>query len=90
MPTTRRRHSITETPPVAAAFDALRLELGEQRLDLTEIAVLGAKAKPQRVRRERSDIAWLRNRLAERIRTGDIPGDPEAAEEGRRIGRARP
>lgn len=90
MPTTRRRHSLTETPPVAAAFDALRRELGRERLDLAEIAVLGAEAKLERVRRERSDRAALRSRLAERIRTGSVPGDPDAADEVRRTGWARP
>lgn len=45
MPTTRTRHTITETPRVKDALDELRAELGSQRIDLTELVMLGARLK---------------------------------------------
>lgn len=45
MPTKRPRHGITETPLVQAALDELRKELRDQRLDLGELVVLGAREK---------------------------------------------
>ena len=83
MPTTRRRHAITETPPVQAALDELRKELGTDRVELGELVVLGAAAKVAALRaKHASDDAMLRS-LADRIRSGDVGGDPEAAAEAR-------
>lgn len=89
MPTTRRRHAITETPPVQAALDELRRELGSDRLELGELVVLGAGAKLAKLRAERDDAAALRRRLADRVRAGTTPVDRRAAEEVRRSGWAR-
>lgn len=89
MPTQRRRHAITETPPVQAALDELRHELGRERLEMGELVILGAREKLARVRAERDDVAALRSRLADRIRRRDIPADPAAADEVRRAGWAR-
>ena len=55
MPTTRRRHAITETPPVQAALDELRKELGTDRVELGELVVLGAEAKVAELRAEARD-----------------------------------
>jgi hypothetical protein len=90
MPTRRRRHAITETPPVQAALDELREELGEDRLEMGELVILGARAKLARVRADRDDAAARRRRLADRIRRRDIPADRTAADEVRRAGWARP
>jgi hypothetical protein len=89
MPTTRRRHAITETPRVQAALDELRHELGTDRVELGELVVLGAQAKVAAVRatRERQD-ALLRS-LADRVRAGDVLADKAAADEVRRTGWAR-
>jgi hypothetical protein len=90
VPTRRRRHAITETPPVQAALDELRRELGDDRVEMGELVVLGAREKLARVRAERDDTAVLRRRLADRIRRRDIPADRAAADEVRRAGWARP
>lgn len=90
VPTQRRRHAITETPPVQAALAQLREELGDDRVDLSEIVILGAQRKVQLLREARDSRAALRHQLAERIRARDIPVDPVAAEEVRRHGWARP
>jgi hypothetical protein len=90
MPTRRRRHAITETPPVQAALDELRQALGEDRLEMGELVILGAQEKLARVRADRDDAAALRRRLADRVRSRDIPADRAAADEVRRAGWARP
>jgi hypothetical protein len=90
MPTRRRRHAITETPPVQAALDELRQALGEDRLEMGERVILGAQEKLARVRADRDDAAALRRLLADRVRSRDIPADRAAADEVRRAGWARP
>jgi len=90
VPTRRRRHAITETPPVQAALDELREALGDDRLEMGELVILGAQQKLARVRADRDDTAALRRRLADRIRRRDIPADRAAADEVRRAGWARP
>lgn len=89
MPTSRRRHAITETPSVQAALDELRHELGVDRIELGELVVLGAAAKLASIRAERDTSASLRERLANRVRSQDLPVDPEAAEVVRRTGWSR-
>lgn len=90
MPTRRRRHAITETPPLQAALDELRQALGEDPLEMGELVILGAREKLARVRADRDDAAALRRRLADRVRSRDIPADRAAADEVRRAGWARP
>jgi hypothetical protein len=89
VPTKRRRHAITETPPVEAALDELREELGSERLELSELVVLGAQAKLGQLRTQRGDAEALRRQLATRIRSGELPVDREAADEVRRSGWTR-
>ncbi|MEX2196441.1 MAG: hypothetical protein WD844_14245 [Thermoleophilaceae bacterium] len=89
MPTSRRRHAITETPPVQAALDELREEMGADRLELSELVVLGAREKLSRIRTERMQVTGLRRRLADRVRAGEVPGDVAAADRVRRSGWAR-
>jgi hypothetical protein len=89
MPTKRRRHAITETPPVEAALEELRHELGNDRIELSELVVLGARAKLAQVRSEREDAATLRRRLADRVRSRSLPVDRDAAAEVRRSGWSR-
>ncbi len=60
MPTKRRRHAITETPPVQEALDALRAELHGQRPDFSELVVLGAREKLACIRAEASRDARVR------------------------------
>jgi hypothetical protein len=89
VPTRRRRHAITETPRVQAALDELREATGDDRVELSELVVLGAQEKLARVRAERDETAALRRRLVDRIRRRDIPADRVAADEVRRAGWAR-
>jgi len=89
MPTTRRRHAITETAPVQAALDNLRRELGSDRVELTELVILGAQEKLERLRAMRGAQLGLRQRLAARVRSRRLPTDIKAAEEVRRTGWAR-
>src|SRR3954462_10366844 len=46
IPTKHPRHAITETPPVRAALDELRGELGAARIEFSELLILGAQEKP--------------------------------------------
>ena len=90
IPTKHPRHAITETPPVRAALDELRDELGDGRIEFSELLILGAREKLARLRPQREDVADRRARLADRIRRRDLPVDPAAAGEVRRSGWARP
>lgn len=89
MPTQRRRHAITETPPVEAALDELREELGHERVELGGLVILGASQKVARLRAERDGRIARRRRLADRIRRREVLGDRTAADEVRRAGWAR-
>ena len=84
VPTKHPRHAITETPEVRTALDELREELGDERVRLGELVILGAKEKLRRARAERERVQALRQRLADRIGSGEFPGDPAAAAEVRR------
>jgi hypothetical protein len=90
VPTRRRRHAITETPSVQAALDELREALGDDRVEMGELVILGAREKLARVHAERDDAVALRRRLAQRVRDREVPVDLTAAEEVRRSGWARP
>lgn len=89
MPTKRRRHTITETPPVQAALDELREALGEDRVPMGELVILGANAKLEQLRSEREDVMARRRRITDRIRAREPLADLEAAEEVRRTGWVR-
>jgi hypothetical protein len=90
MPTRHRRHAITETPPVQAALDELRGELGDTgRIEFGELVILGASQKVAQLRAAREDVASRRRELADRIRRRDVPVDRAAADTVRRSGWAR-
>jgi hypothetical protein len=91
MPTRHPRHAITETPPVKAALDELRGELGDgARIEFGELVILGATQKVAQLRSAREQTTSRRHRLAQRIRRRDIPVDRAAADAVRRTGWARP
>ncbi len=84
MPTTRPRHTITETPNVKDALDQLRDKLPKgEKIDYAELIVLGARAKARRLSAEEAEDRAARERLAEMIRMGSFPWktDMKAAEE---------
>jgi hypothetical protein len=89
MPTKRRRHAITETPPVQAVLDELRHELGQDSVELGELVVLGAGVKLEAIRSERVGAAANRRRLANRVRSRTTAADVRAADEVRSSGWAR-
>lgn len=88
MPTTRPRHTITETPPVQAALDELRARLGEgERIDFAELVALGAEVKVRRLADESEETSRALKEIAEWVRTGNGPKvDVEAADEVKRLG----
>lgn len=88
MPTTRPRHTITETPPVQEALDELRAKLNGERIDLAELVILGAHAKARRLQDDNAAARAARKRLADMIRTGSFPYeiDAEAAKEVKHLG----
>jgi hypothetical protein len=94
VPTTRPRHTITETPPVQEALDELRAQMREgdarpreERIDFAELLILGAQAKVQRLRRDGAAAREAREHLAEMIRSGSgHEPDIAAAEEVKHLG----
>jgi hypothetical protein len=86
MPTRLPRHSITETPPVHEALDALRRR-GES-VRLGELVIRGARERLRELD-QRGDLedrnAALRGRLVEQLRTGeglDVDAAYEVREHG--------
>jgi hypothetical protein len=87
MPTTKPRHTVTETAPVQEALDELRAKLGTERIDFAELLILGARAKARRLPDQDLEARRARNELAEWIRTGSGPDiDIAAAEEVKYLG----
>jgi hypothetical protein len=89
MPTTRPRHTITETPPVREALDELRSKLNGERIDFAELMILGARAKARRLPPggDSEQARQAREEFADWIRNGN-PGmvDVAAADEVKHLG----
>ncbi|MGD0454071.1 MAG: hypothetical protein ABSB69_10780 [Solirubrobacteraceae bacterium] len=86
MPTRLPRHSITETPPVREALDALRRRGERVRLD--DLVIRGARDRLREMELARDDEARnteLRRQLVEQLRTGEGL-DADAAYEVRERG----
>jgi hypothetical protein len=87
MPTSRKRHSITETDEVASVLDRVRAETGGS-LDLPELVRLGAEAKLRELSAARAADqrrSVLRQRFAERTATAegiDVDALREVHEQG--------
>jgi len=86
VPTTRPRHTVTETPPVHEALEELRAKLNGDPIDFAELVVLGARAKARRLPNNTEKARKARGRLAEMIRTGTVPVDRDAAREVKHLG----
>lgn len=88
MPTTRHRFTITETEPVREALDDLRRELGDDRVELPELVIRGARDKVRELRLTGGEARKARMRLAKAIREGEgvDPAEVAAAEDAKRAG----
>jgi hypothetical protein len=87
MPTTRPRHTITETPPVQEALDRLRAQIGAERIDYAELLVIGAEEKARRLRQDSDAEREAREWLADEIRKGVYdPGEVRLADEVKTLG----
>lgn len=88
MPTTRPRHTITETPTVQAALDELRAKLGDsERIDFAELVTLGAQVKARRLSDQSEEARRARREMIDWILSGNGPKvDLEAAAEVKRLG----
>jgi hypothetical protein len=87
VPTRHPGHSVTETPPVREALDALRLR-GE-RVRMGDLVIRGAHERLRELEVERDDEAHkakLRHQLVERLHTGGEGIDVDAAYEVREHG----
>jgi hypothetical protein len=67
MPTRRRRHTITETPPVEQALRRLRALVPEVAVDMKELVILGARTKADEIENAVPDAAGVRASLIERF-----------------------
>jgi hypothetical protein len=88
VPTSRPRHTITETPPVQEALDELRRELEEDRVELPELVIRGAREKARELRARSQSVQDARIRLARSIREGAGADADEIrlADEAKQIG----
>jgi hypothetical protein len=77
---------VTETPPVQEALDELRAALGQQKIDFSELTILGAQAKVRELHENGAAVRAARERLAREIREGDSEVDVAAAYEVKRLG----
>lgn len=81
MPTSRPRHTITETPPVQEALDELRSVLSTgRRIDFAELLAIGARAKAQHLRADDAEAHGARTRLSQMILARAVPVDVDAAD----------
>jgi hypothetical protein len=78
---------ITETEPVQAALDELRQVQGEERVELPDLVIRGARDKIRELRAEREPARRAREETAAWIRGGSGPAvDVAAAEEVKHLG----
>jgi hypothetical protein len=87
MPTTRPRHTITETPPVHEALEELRAKLNGSPIDMAELVILGAYAKARRLPDKDEEARQAGEEIADWILNGTGPKmDIAAAEEIKHLG----
>jgi hypothetical protein len=87
VPTSRPRHTITETPRVQEALDDLRATLRTgDRIDFAELLTIGARTKTKHLRADDAAPRDARIRLADQIRARTLPVDIDAADTVKRLG----
>jgi hypothetical protein len=73
VPTSHPRHSITETPALAAALEPLRERLGPDAPTLAELVLRGAEAKLRELEAQDRAQARALETFADRLRAGPAP-----------------
>ncbi len=73
MPTSHPRHSITETPAVAAALEPLRARLGANAPTLAELVMRGAEAKLRELEAQDRAHAHALQTFVDRLCAGREP-----------------
>lgn len=87
MPTSHPRHSITETPKLAAALEPLRTRLGPNAPTLAELVLRGAEVELRELEaRDRAQATALES-FVDRLREGPEPdfGEIERIRHARRL-----
>ncbi|MEJ7786285.1 MAG: hypothetical protein WKF96_15890 [Solirubrobacteraceae bacterium] len=77
MPTSRPRHSITETPALAAALEPLRARLGTGAPTLAELVLRGAEAALRELDAQDRARAHARETFVDRLRATSPPDRDE-------------
>ena len=85
MPTRHTRKVITINPKRAALLDEVAVLQGDQP-DLGGLVDEGARARIQRLRQASPAKQAARMRLADRVRSGSLGQDPDAADRVKRLG----
>ncbi|MEJ7893571.1 MAG: hypothetical protein WKF94_13140 [Solirubrobacteraceae bacterium] len=73
MPTSHPRHSITETPALAAALEPLRQRLGEEAPSLSDLVLRGAAATLRELEAQDRAATQMRSTFVERLRQAPPP-----------------
>jgi hypothetical protein len=73
VPTSHPRHSITETPALAAVLDPLRERLGADAPTLAELVLRGAQATLRELEAQDRARAHARASFVDRLRTAPRP-----------------
>ena len=82
VPTTKPRHTITETEPVKEVLDELRRVQGGEKVELPDLVIRGAKDKIRELKADSEPARRAGREIAEWIRSGNGPKiDLKAAEE---------
>jgi hypothetical protein len=84
VPTTRPRHTITETAPVQEALDELRRELGDDRVEFPDLVIRGARHKVRELRTQSSADGRKLDSLVGAIKARELGLDPTIAGAARR------
>lgn len=78
MPTSHPRHSITETPALAAALEPLRTRLGDDAPTLAELVLRGAAATLRELEAQDRGRAHALQTFVDRLSAGPEPNLDEA------------
>ena len=73
MPTSHPRHSITETPALAAALEPLRARLGADAPTLAELVLRGAEAQLRELEARDRAHAHALETFVDRLCAGPLP-----------------